>query len=152
VELRRLTPAAPARLHLLLAALLWTVVGAALTTAGTFWLLGAAGRWAAGLLVLALAIGVLKAVFVLGRTAQRTVARIRTRGDGRCIGGFLSWRSWLFVVAMMLLGRWLRGGAVPRGVVGFVYSAVGPALVVASARLWGAWWADRTLRPARMRD
>jgi hypothetical protein len=132
-------PAASARTHLLLAALLWTVVGATLLFLGFRWALLADISYAWLLLVLAVVVGVFKALFVLERTARRTIGRIRERGDGRCIGGFLSVRTWLFVGLMMLAGYLLRHSALPRAIVGLIYAAVGTALLVASRRLWGAW-------------
>ena len=132
-------PIAPARVHLLLAALMWTVVGSVLAVVGGHWVLGASlahpGLW----LILAAALGFLKARFVLLRTARRVVNRIRTRGDDRCIGGFVSWRTWAFIALMAGLGYVLRHGLLPHAVVGFIYVAVGVALLVASTSLWRAW-------------
>lgn len=133
-------PAAPARLHLLLAAMMWTGVGGLLAFFGIRWLLAGQLPYSPLLLALAVASGVLKARFVLSRTARRVIERIRTRGDGRCIGGFLSIRSWAFVALMAIGGRLLRGSPMPRLGVGFVYAAVGLALLLASRRLWHAWY------------
>jgi hypothetical protein len=133
-------PAASARTHLLLAALLWTVVGGMLLLFGMRWSIRAAIPYVWLLLALAIAAGVFKALFVLECTARRTIDRIRERGDGRCIGGFLSIRTWLFVGLMMLVGYLLRHSALPRAIVGLIYTAVGTALLVAARRLWGAWY------------
>jgi hypothetical protein len=132
-------PAAPARMHLLFAAMLWTGVGGALVFFGARWALAA--HFSHGWLLLAAAVGVglFKSRLVLRRTAKRTIGRILTRGDDRCIGGFLSWRTWLFVALMMGLGRALRGGLAPRGLVGVIYVAVGAALLLTTPVLWRAW-------------
>lgn len=132
-------PAASARLHLLLAAMMWTVVGAVLLFFGVRWLWGAETLYVWLLSVVAVLAGLLKASFVLKPAADRISKRIRTRGDRRCIGGFLSMRTWAFVVFMMVAGRILRGGLLPRTVVGFVFVAVGTALLLASFRLWLGW-------------
>ena len=84
--------------------------------------------------------GLLKARFVLRRAAGRTVERIQARGDGYCLGGFLSWQSWLLVVLMVAVGRSLRGGVLPRTITGFLYAAVGTALLVAAHQIWHAWY------------
>ncbi len=83
--------------------------------------------------------GILKALFVLDRAAAKGVARIRERGDGRCIGGFLSVKSWLLVLVMMAGGRLLRAGYLPKTLIGFLYVAIGVALVFGSRRPWVAW-------------
>ncbi len=135
----RLKPAAPARVHLLLAALMWSTVGGVLLVLGSVWTLQVRTPLTVLLLVVAGAGGLLKARFVLEPVAGHTVERIEARGDGRCVGGFLSPRSWAMVAAMMVIGRFLRGGVFSIHVVGLVYVLVGTALVVASRVLWAAW-------------
>lgn len=132
-------PAAAARVHLLLAAMMWTTVGALLLYFGLRWTFATRtpGVWLFA--VAAVAVGLLKGWFVLDRTAVRMIGRIQARGDGRCIGGFLSWRSWALVALMAGGGRLLRGGLLPRTVVGLLYVAVGIALLTAARRLWLAW-------------
>ena len=133
-------PAASAQVHLLLAAVLWTSVGSALVFFGVRW------TWAADMSHVGLAIaaagalGVLKSRLVLLHTAKKTIRRICSRGDGRCLGGFLSWRSWLLVLLMAVCGRLLRGGGIPIQIVAFVYVAVGVALLVTSLTLWHGWY------------
>jgi hypothetical protein len=132
-------PAAAARTHLLLAALMWTVVGGSLLVVGARWALHAQLAIALPLLAVALTAGALKARFVLRRTSARMIERIRVRGDGRCLGGFVSLQTWAFVILMMGLGYLLRHGLLPRTVVGFIYVAVGAALLLASRHIWSAW-------------
>jgi len=141
-------PVAPRGVHLLLAAVTWSVVGAMLLTMGVRWL--RAGSWPfLPLLAIAAAIGVAKTVLVLRRTALRITDRIRDRGDDRCIGGFFSWRTWLFVAAMMGLGVVVRSSPIRAEVVGVVYVAVGVALLLGSRHLW---FALREHRMAARRD
>ena len=132
-------PAAPVRWHLFLAAMLWSVVGTLLLFFGARWVLGAGWPFAGLFILAALAAGTAKARLVLDRTARRIVDRIRSRGDGRCLGGFLSVRTWLFVGVMAGGGRMLRGGVLPRGVVGLIYVAVGAALLLGARHPWRAW-------------
>jgi hypothetical protein len=131
-------PAAPAWLHLLLAAGLWTVVGGLLLFFGGRWLLAGRSPYGGAWLALALVGGALKARFVLRRSARRTIARIKDRGDGRCIGGFLSPGTWALVIGMAAGGRLLRQGLLPGRVVGFIYVLVGTALLLAAGQLWNA--------------
>jgi hypothetical protein len=135
----RYKPATAVRAHLLLAGLMWTVVGAALVGFGGRWLWQLPTPAAPWLAALALAIGVFKARFVLDRAARTIVDRIRERGDGRCLGGFLSVRSWALVAAMAAGGRFLRGSHVAQGLLGVLYIAVGTALLLSSRVAWRAW-------------
>ena len=137
-------PAAPVRTHLLLAALMWSVVGAALLLVGAHWLLASGGARVWLFLTAAIGLGLLKGRFVLEHAAGRIIARIRVRGDGHCLGGFLSVWTWALVAGMAIAGRVLRSGFLPHAVVGFVYVVVGAALLWACRRFWHAWAEERT--------
>ncbi len=132
----RLKPSAPARVHLLLAGLLWLVVGTLLAIFGGRWLWIDWGWPGAAASLAAVAIGIAKSHWVLDRAAVRMAVRIGERGDGRCIGGFLSWKTWLLVGLMSGGGRLLRHLVGANGFVGLLYLAVGVALLRSSRLLW----------------
>jgi hypothetical protein len=132
-------PAAPSRVHLLAAALMWTVVGASLLSVGALWSWRLDSALTPVLVVAATVVGVVKSRFVLDRAARRIVRRIRSRGDGRCLGGFLSLPTWVLVAAMAAVGRLLRAGIVAPWVVGLLYVAVGTALLLSSRLIWQGW-------------
>jgi hypothetical protein len=90
-------------------------------------------------LALAAALGWAKSRFILRRRAELNAERILASEDGRCAGGAFSWQAWLFVVAMMAAGAVLRRTGVSRLLLGFVYAAVGAALLFASAATWKHW-------------
>jgi hypothetical protein len=144
----RFKPAAAAHVHVFAAGLMWTVVGAVLSFVGVRWMCRAPTVAAPLMAAGAVALGLLKSRAVLDRAARNMIHRIQARGDGRCLGGFLSLRSWGFVAGMALVGRLLRG-AVGHEIVGFVYLAVGSALVVSSRLLWWAWHRHRTTDSSR---
>jgi hypothetical protein len=98
--------------------------------------------WHAWALAAALAIGVLKARYLLDRVAAKAVARIRERGHASFLG-FLSWRSWLLVALMMGGGMTLRRlivhpGVIGAGILGALYLGVGLALFIADRVFWRA--------------
>jgi len=137
--LNRYKPAGTARTHLLLAAMMWSVVGTLLLYFGVRWILIGRTAYAPLVLFAALTLGLLKGRFVLEHSANRMIDRIRTRGDGRCVGGFLSLRTWGLVLAMIVGGRLLRTGLLPLRLTGVIYAAIGVALVMSSRKLWHAW-------------
>ena len=134
----RYKPAASRRAHLLASASMWTLAGLGLVTFGSVRILQTERALAAVLFPAAIVAGVAKGRWILSRTARRNVARIHTRGDDRCLGGFLSVRGWALVAGMMILGRTLRHLAVTAPIVGPVYLAIGVALLVGSVSLWRA--------------
>ena len=133
----RLKPAAPATAHLLAAAIMWSVVGLGLGIRGLLNLdfsswTGIA--WAAGALIT----GALKGQFILKKTACRAISRIIERGDDKCLGGFMSLKSWLLIASMIIMGKLLRASPLPHNLVWSVYVAVGTALAVSSRFFWQA--------------
>jgi len=138
--LERYKPAASSRQQLLLAAALWSVVGAMLFAFGTMWVLDGGDKGiSVFILLVAVGLGLVKYFLILDRTAKTIADRILQRGDDRCVGGFFSLRTWGLVVCMMLLGRLLRGTSVPLHLLGLIYAAVGIGLLVSGRTIWLTW-------------
>jgi len=138
--LERWKPRAAGRTQLLLAGALWTIVGTLLLGFGARWTLEAFGGGVGALAVaLGIVAGLVKGRFVLDKAAGRIADRIVARGDGRCVGGFLSWRTWLLVALMSGAGRLLRSGLLPHAVVGPLYAAIGAGLLFSSRIAWKRW-------------
>jgi hypothetical protein len=124
--------------------MMWSVVGGALLVFGVRWVLEDPTPIDVVLIGVAVVVGWLKSRFVLVRVADRIVERIRARGDGRCIGGFLSLRTWGLVAVMVIAGRVARSGLFSHHAVGLVYILVGTSLVLASRVPWRAVRADES--------
>lgn len=134
--LRIPVPVASRRTHILAAGVMWSLAGTGVLAAGCVWIFRSRSPLAIPVLLLAIAAGAAKSRFVLERAARRILLRIEARGDGRCLGGFLAWKSWLLVAAMILLGRLLRASPLPLVARGGLYVAIGSALLIASRALW----------------
>lgn len=132
----RYKPGVPIRTHLLLAALIWTLVGFFLLTNG-FVLLSHANHLWYGLSGLLL--GTAKAFFVLDRMARKNMKRIKEFADKACFGSVYSLKTWFMVAAMIVLGRFLRTTVLPGEVIGLIYTAVGWALMLSSRLMWIEW-------------
>lgn len=134
--MRALTPAASRRTHLLAAALLWTAVGSSLALLGLPLLLEHPAGTAIPAAALAAAAGLFKARLTVIPAARRIAGRIERRGDGRCLGGFLSWKTWIFVLLMGALGRLVRALPAPSTLRGGILIAVAVALLAGAAVFW----------------
>lgn len=134
--LQAIKPGVNRRVHLFAAALLWTVIGTILVIRGWGWINPAENGWfiAAGLLA-----GTLKSVFILDRTARRTVERITKMRDGTCLGAVYSWKTWILVAVMVTGGVLLRTFFEPGRYTGTLYVAIGWALLLSSRYGWLQW-------------
>ena len=132
-------PGAPVTVHLLLAATMWSVVGAVLLALGCRWASTTSPVATAGLVAIGLLIGVLKSYVVLDRAGKAIAGRIVARGHGRCLGGFLALRSWAMVAAMAGAGRLLRSVPAAHTAVGVLYIAIGVGLLLSSRLIWRAF-------------
>lgn len=122
--------------RLLLAALFWDMAAAILATRGltaNFTSTSLPASISLGLL--AAILGLLKARFILDRTARKAATRIQQQEDG-CAFGFFSLKSWGMILAMMALGRLLRLLHIPFEVIGTIYCTIAVALLASSRIFW----------------
>lgn len=139
-------PVASSRMQLWLGGAMWSCVGAGLFAVGTYWLLKNGETKGYVLLAIAVGLGLGKGLLVLDPTTSSNIDRVKSRGDDRCFGGFLSPRVWVLVIAMMLLGRALRAIGLPKPILGLIYGAVGIGLLFSSRLIWRAWKDQREAR------
>ncbi len=130
-----ITPRLGRRGRIRTATVIWAMVGVGLLSFGAInlWAFVTAPQliWS----LVAVALGVAKGRMVLGRTAARTIARVEAQPDRYCLFSFFSWKSWLLVLTMILMGRFLRRSGLSPVLIYNVYVAVGTALLVGSAQL-----------------
>lgn len=135
-NLSQLKPGASRSAHLLVAALMWTCVGLLLMFRGTVWLYGIDKLW---IILPAICVGSLKALYLLDRSANKNISRIVEGKDGKCLGAVYSWKTWLLVILMMAMGCLLRNSTLPKEFLGLFYVSIGWGLLFASRKSWGAW-------------
>lgn len=141
-NIRRFKPGVARKVHIFCAAGLWTFIGFFLLYRGIVLLSGAEALWLALPGVLA---GCVKSLLVLDRSARRGLERIELFSDNTCIGAIYSWKTWLLVLAMMVMGMMLRRFALSPMIVGTLCIAIGWALVFSSRLAWMGWatWEKR---------
>lgn len=91
------------------------------------------------LVIVGILLGSMKSYLVLNKSAAKGVERIKRFGDKTCIGAVYSWRTWLLVAAMMVLGVMLRMSPVPVAVIGTICTAIGWSLLYSSRFGWQQW-------------
>ncbi len=126
----------PRKIHLLLAAALWSLIGSVLMIRGACWLTAVGKLW---IMVPALLAGTIKSFLILDKTARKGVHRILEMADGTCLGAVYSIKTWMLVLIMMGSGMALRHSALPREILGGLYITIGWALFLSSRHAWLAW-------------
>jgi hypothetical protein len=134
--LAKFKPSVSRKTLLLVGALFWSVVGVFLLTRGGRFLVEGDHYVMLGA---ALAVGTAKGLLLFERNARKNIARILLRRDNSCLGGVFSFKAWGVILAMVLLGRFLRTSAIAHHVYGIVITAVGWGLLLASRVIWQAW-------------
>lgn len=129
--------------QILMAELIWSLVGGGLLTLGLYWVLRRFGLTGLEYAAPALVLGIAKSLLVLDKVARGTIARVEAQEPRSFALGFFSARGWLLIGGMMLLGQLLRLSPIPRYHLGFAYVAIGIALLTSSRLLWRAWWRRR---------
>lgn len=93
-KISQIKPGVNRSVHLFATAFLWTAIGSLLLIRGARWIgLGSAGWF----VISGLIAGTLKSLFILDKTAGRSVQRIVELQDGTCIGAVYSWKTWMLV-------------------------------------------------------
>lgn len=135
-KLSQLKPNASRSVHLFVAASLWTIVGLSLMSRGIVWLGTIDKLW---IVLPALLFGTIKSLFMLDRSAKKSIDRIIATRDGRCLGGVYSIKTWLLVLLMMTAGCLMRNSSLPKEFLGLFYVSIGWGLLFSSRNAWLAW-------------
>ena len=132
--IKRFKPKSSAKTQLLLSGIMWLVVGVVLYGRAIKWLLTAPYSSTTVFIAIggATILGLIKGKVVLDRAAKKAIARITSRGDGTCLLGFFSFKSWLLILLMITMGKLLRMSPAPILVISIIYMAIGVALFFAS--------------------
>ncbi len=134
--LHNLKPGVTRQTHLLMAAILWMVIGCSLFLRGVLWL---ENENSVLFVIPALLLGSIKSLFILDKSAKKSIDRLQQMADGSCLGAVYSVKTWSLVVMMMLGGYLLRISSLSLSLIGSLYCTVGWALFYSSRLGWMAW-------------
>ena len=137
-DLSRFKPGGKRRTHLLLTAVMWSVIGILLLTKASYRIVQVPEHQII-IIIAALIFGTLKSIFILDRSARKSIVRILEFKDGTCLGAVYSFKTWLLVVSMMGIGLVLRNSSLSLSLLCFVYFTIGWALLFSSRLAWMVW-------------
>lgn len=133
----RLRPAVDARILILVAGLLWLLVGTGLSA----FALSRLTLDASGLLYIGVAVGLSAVIqyFGFSRIVRKNILRLQAMRAKVCVFAFQGWRSYSLVGIMMGLGYVLRRLPMPGPYLALLYLTMGLALVFSSVRYFSAF-------------
>ena len=130
---KRCTPAVSHYWLWLLAGMIWSGLGIGLCVAACCWFSGMDWPLSGVLALLGFALGMAVYRFGFSRIAGENVSRIAEKPEEVCLFAFQPWRSYLLILAMMILGYGLRHSNLPRPIVALIYTTIGTGLTLSSS-------------------
>jgi hypothetical protein len=132
--IQKLNPAVDTKFLVLSAGLMWCGVGIMLISLAVSWLSHYQGS---GKIVLYSA-GFLAAMpihhFGFLRLADKNLRRLLPLEGKRCLFSFISWKSYLIIFIMVLLGITLRHSSMPKQYLSILYNGIGLGLFLSGLR------------------
>lgn len=146
LSLEKWKPAVSKYWLMVLAGLMWTVVGIMLCRLAYIWL--KAVPWSR-----ALPLGSLGLVFALAayrypfsKIALKNIDRLCLMADKCCIFAFQAWKNYLIIIFMIMLGVAFRNSPIPKHFLAVLYTAIGGALFISSFHFYRCVWRVKILK------
>lgn len=132
MKISALNPAVDKRILVFLAGLMWCGVGVMLLRLAVSWLIQFHGRFLYYLTGFVIALPVHHFGFL--KIADRNLDRLMPITEKKCIFSFMTWRSYIVVVFMVLMGITLRHSGIPKNYLSVLYIGIGFALFLSGLR------------------
>ncbi len=132
--MKNLNPAVDKKLLLILAGVVWLIVGILLCNLATDWLTqtSASNAFWFGLSGLTLALFIYHFGFL--KLVKQNSERILTQKNRLCIFSFQPWKSYITVVIMIVMGMTLRHSSLPKQYLAIIYIGFGLAMLLSSLK------------------
>jgi hypothetical protein len=119
---------------LFIAGMLWMGVGLILEIFAFHWLKDVAPHKAFISALIGFLLALIIHHFGFLRVVDKNLNRILPMEGTRCAFSFISWKGYLLIAVMMLMGYGLRHSPLPKLYLASLYSAIGTALILSSIR------------------
>ena len=146
MTLKSLKPAVSKTWLIVMAGLMWSVVGLMLCRLAYHWLAIIHWRWIAPLELLGIVLALMAHQLCFSRIAQKNIARLSLLTEKTCIFAFQRWNGYFLVGLMITLGIVLRNLAIPKPHLAVLYTTIGGALFLGSLQYYGCLWRIVTKR------
>jgi hypothetical protein len=132
--IERFKPGVPKTVLVLIAGILWIGVGVMLDILSYSWLKGELLNRAIASAIIGFSGALIIHHFGFLRIVDKNLNRILPMEGTRCVFSFISWKSYMLIAVMILMGYLLRHSPLPKLYLSVLYIAIGTALILSSVR------------------
>ena len=132
MTLKSLRPAASKSWLIAIAGFMWTGVGVMLCGLAYHWFVAINTGVAAILGSLGAVMAFAAYHFGFTKIAQRNIQRLRLLTEKTCVFAFQTWKGYLIIGFMIILGAILRSSPIPKPYLAIIYTTIGGAIFLSS--------------------
>ena len=78
--------------------------------------------------------------FGFSKIAQKNIRRLCLLTERTCVFAFQTWRGYLIIGFMIILGAILRNSPIPKQYMAIIYTTIGGAIFLSSFHYYGFLW------------
>jgi hypothetical protein len=140
MTLKSLKPVVTKPWLIAIAGFMWTGVGVMLCGLAYHWFV--AINTGVAVILGSLGTGMAFAAYHFGfsKIAQKNIKRLRLLTERTCVFAFQTWKGYLIIVFMIILGAILRGSPIPKPYLAVIYTTIGGAIFLSSFHYYGLLW------------
>ena len=140
MRLKSLKPAVTKYWLIAIAGVMWTGVGVMLCRLAYNWLVIVNQGMATALGSLGVVMALAAYHFGFSKIVQKNVQRLRLLTERTCVFAFQTWKGYLVIGFMIILGAILRNSPIPKPYLAIVYTTIGGAIFLSSFHYYGLLW------------
>lgn len=140
MTLKSLKPGVSKSWLIAIAGLMWTGVGVTLCRLAYQWFVSINTGTAVTLGALGAATALAAYHFGFSKIAQKNIKRLCLLTEKTCVFAFQTWKGYLVIAFMIMLGAILRSSPVPKPYLAIIYTTVGGAIFLSSFHYHSLLW------------
>jgi hypothetical protein len=140
MTLKSLKPAVSKSWLVAIAGLMWTGVGVMLCGLAYHWFVNV--NTGVAVILGALGTGMALAAYHFGfsKIARRNIKRLSQLTEKTCVFAFQTWKGYLIICFMIMLGAILRSSPIPKPYLAILYTTIGGAIFLSSLHYHSLLW------------
>jgi len=140
MTLSSLKPAVTKSWLIAIAGLMWTGVGVMLCRLAYHWLVVINRGMATSLGLFGVVMALAAYYFGFSKIAQKNIRRLCLMTEKTCVFAFQSWKGYLSIGVMIILGAIFRNSPIPKQYLAIIYTTIGGAIFLASFHYYRLLW------------